>query len=82
MSFGLFELALILVVVVLLFGTGKLTRAVGDLARGAKAFRAEMKDEPESPPAPPVLPRSLAPPSPAAGPAPDAQPDDAGKARS
>jgi len=73
MNIGLLELALILVVVVLLFGTGKLTRAVGDLARGVKAFRGEMKDEPETPPPPPVLPRSL--------PAPGAGPDGAGKAR-
>ena len=60
MSFGFLELVLILAVVVLMFGTGKLTRAVGDLARGVKNFRAGMKDEPEAPPPPPpVLARSL-----------------------
>ena len=60
MSFGFLELVLILAVVVLMFGTGKLTRAVGDLARGVKNFRAGMKDEPEAPPSPPpVLARSL-----------------------
>ncbi len=70
MSFGILELLLIAVVVVLMFGTGKLTRAVGDLARGVKTFRAEMKDEPEAaPPPPPVLPRAL----PAPGPGDDAK---------
>lgn len=48
MSFGVWELLLVLVVVLLLFGTGKLTRAMGDLARGVRGFRDEMKDaEPE-----------------------------------
>ncbi|MGQ0675909.1 MAG: twin-arginine translocase TatA/TatE family subunit [Rhodospirillales bacterium] len=76
MSFGFLELLLVVVVVLLLFGTGKLTRAMGDLARGVKGFRAEMKDEPETPPPPPpVLPRALAPPADAGG-------DGAGKARS
>lgn len=65
MSLGIFELLLIAALVVLMFGTGKLTRAVGDLARGVKTFRAEMKDEPEAPPPPPpVLPRTLPAPGP------------------
>ncbi len=62
MGLGILELLLITALVVVLFGfgTGKLTRAVGDLARGVKTFRAEMKDEPEAPPPPPpVLPRAL-----------------------
>lgn len=80
MGLGFWELLLIAVVLVLVLGTGKLTRAMGDLARGVRNFRAEMKDEPETPPPPPVLPRSLAPPSPAVGP-PGSGPDDAGKAR-
>jgi sec-independent protein translocase protein TatA len=59
MSLGILELALLVAVVVLLFGTGKLTRAMGDLARGVRAFRHEMKDVEPAPkpeatlPAPP-----------------------------
>lgn len=79
MGIGVLELVLILVVVVLLFGTGKLTRAMGELAKGVKNFRSGMKDEPETPPPPPVLPRTLAPPGAATGPAPG--PDGPGKTR-
>ncbi|MCK6453794.1 MAG: twin-arginine translocase TatA/TatE family subunit [Alphaproteobacteria bacterium] len=44
MNIGIWELLLLLVVVLLLFGTGKLTRAMGDLARGVRSFRDGMKD--------------------------------------
>ncbi|MCC6467528.1 MAG: twin-arginine translocase TatA/TatE family subunit [Alphaproteobacteria bacterium] len=44
MGLGIVELALVIGVVLLLFGTGKLTRAMGDLARGVRVFRDEMKD--------------------------------------
>jgi sec-independent protein translocase protein TatA len=61
MGLGILELALVIAVVVLLFGTGKLTRAMGDLARGVRTFRDAMKDvEPAAPTAnrktPPALP--------------------------
>lgn len=63
MNIGIWELLLLLVVVLLLFGTGRLTRAMGDLARGVRSFRDGMKDTeaephaPESPAAEP--PKSL-----------------------
>ncbi|MCC7045764.1 MAG: twin-arginine translocase TatA/TatE family subunit [Alphaproteobacteria bacterium] len=44
MGLGIVELALVIGVVVRLVGTGKLTRAMGDLARGVRVFRDEMKD--------------------------------------
>lgn len=44
MNIGIWELLLVLVVVLLLFGTGKLTRAMGDLARGLRSFKDGMKD--------------------------------------
>jgi len=44
MNIGVWELMLLLVVVLLMFGTGKLTRAMGDLARGVRSFRDGMKD--------------------------------------
>ncbi|HEV2300404.1 MAG TPA: twin-arginine translocase TatA/TatE family subunit [Stellaceae bacterium] len=51
--FSLPHLLLILVIVVLLFGAGKLPRVMGDFAKGIKAFKAGMKEEtePEQPPA-------------------------------
>jgi sec-independent protein translocase protein TatA len=51
MSLGIVELAVLAAVVVLLFGTGRLARAMGDLAQGARAFREGMKDV-EPPPEP------------------------------
>lgn len=39
---------LILVVVLLVFGTGKLSGLMGDAAKGIKAFKDGLKDEPEA----------------------------------
>jgi len=62
MSLGIFELVLLVAVVVLLFGTSKLTRAMGDLARGWRVFRDEMKDvEPAARAADPAVPALPAP---------------------
>ena len=54
MSLGIWQLVLILVIVLLLFGAGKLPRLMGDMAQGIKNFRSGLKeDEPAAPPAPP-----------------------------
>ncbi len=45
MSLGPMEIILILAVIVLLFGAGKLPRLMGDVAEGIKAFKKGMKDE-------------------------------------
>jgi sec-independent protein translocase protein TatA len=37
----------VLVIVLLLFGAGKLPRVMGDFAKGIKAFKAGMKEEDE-----------------------------------
>lgn len=61
MNIGVWELVLVLVVVLLLFGTGKLTRAMGDLARGLRSFKDGMKDtaaSSEAEPAPPGQPQA------------------------
>ena len=55
---GAFELILILVVVMIVFGAGKLPNVMRDLGAGVKAFREGMasddkKPEPPTPPAPP-----------------------------
>lgn len=55
MSLGPWEIFLILAVVVLLFGAGKLPKLMGDVAEGIKSFKRGMKDEapPASSPPPP-----------------------------
>lgn len=60
MSLGPWEIFLILAVVVLLFGAGKLPKLMGDVADGIKAFKRGMKDEtPNAPPSSPPPPSSL-----------------------
>ena len=46
MSFG--HMALLLVIVLVIFGAGKLPQMMGDLAKGVKAFKDGMKDGDES----------------------------------
>ena len=45
MGFSLSHVLLVLVVVLIVFGAGKLPRMMADLAKGLKAFREGMKDE-------------------------------------
>ncbi len=49
MGFGITELVIVLVIVILLFGTKKLRSVGGDLGSSLKSFRGAMKDvdEPE-----------------------------------
>ena len=46
-SFSLVHWLVVLAIVVLLFGAGKLPRVMGDFAKGIKAFKAGMKEEEE-----------------------------------
>jgi TatA/E family protein of Tat protein translocase len=48
MSFGMVEMALVLVVVLMLFGVGKLPQVMGDVAKGVRNFRDGLKDGPET----------------------------------
>jgi len=51
MSIGPFQLVLIVLVVLLLFGAGKIPRLMGDLAKGVNAFKKGMKEgEEDTPP--------------------------------
>jgi sec-independent protein translocase protein TatA len=50
MSVGFWQVVLILVIVLVIFGAGKLPRVMGDLAKGIKSFKAGIKDEEETPP--------------------------------
>jgi sec-independent protein translocase protein TatA len=51
--FSVPHLILILLVVVVLFGAGKLPRVMGDFAKGIKAFKAGMREDDEAGPAAP-----------------------------
>ncbi|HET6469352.1 MAG TPA: twin-arginine translocase TatA/TatE family subunit [Geminicoccaceae bacterium] len=50
MSIGFWQVALILMIVLIIFGAGKLPRVMGDVAKGIKSFKAGIKDEDETPP--------------------------------
>jgi sec-independent protein translocase protein TatA len=54
-SFSLTHWIVVLLIVVILFGAGKLPRLMGDLASGIKVFKRTMNegDTPEAPPSPP-----------------------------
>ena len=56
MSLGIWEMLILLVVVVLIFGAGKLPKVAGDLAQGIKAFKKNMKDEDQDEPVAPAHP--------------------------
>ena len=53
-SFSLMHWIVVLAIILILFGAGKLPRVMGDFAKGIKAFKAGMKeeDEPETVAAP------------------------------
>lgn len=55
-SFSLFHWLIVLAIVVILFGAGRLPRVMGDVAKGVKAFKSGMRedDEPHDPPKPPA----------------------------
>ena len=51
MSIGPWQIILILVIVLIIFGAGKLPRVAGDLAKGIKNFKSGMnEDDKESTP--------------------------------
>ena len=45
------EILLIVVIVVLLFGRGKISGVMGDFAKGIKSFKKGLAEEDETPPA-------------------------------
>ena len=48
MSIGIWQIVLILAIVLILFGAGKLPRVMGDVAKGIKNFKTGMKEEENS----------------------------------
>jgi sec-independent protein translocase protein TatA len=45
MSVGIWQLVLILLVVLILFGAGRLPRVMGDIGKGIKSLKEGLKDE-------------------------------------
>ena len=45
MGISFWQILLIVIVVVLLFGAGKIPRLMGDVAKGIKSFRSGLKDD-------------------------------------
>ena len=53
-SFSLMHWIVVLAIILILFGAGKLPRVMGDFAKGIKAFKAGMKEEDEAETTPPA----------------------------
>jgi len=47
MSIGIWQVVLVLLIVLILFGAGKLPKVMGDVAKGVKNFKTGLKDEDE-----------------------------------
>ena len=45
MSIGIWQIAIVVVLVVLLFGRGKISSLMGDVAKGIKSFKKGMSEE-------------------------------------
>ena len=59
-SLSIWHILIVVVVLLLLFGgRGRVSNLMGDLAKGMKAFKSGMKDEPEGP-HPDVQPKVIA----------------------
>ncbi|MBX9633866.1 MAG: twin-arginine translocase TatA/TatE family subunit [Magnetospirillum sp.] len=50
-SFSIWHWLIVLVIVLLLFGAGKIPKLMGDMAKGVKAFKKGLADEDEDSPA-------------------------------
>ncbi len=48
-AFSIWHWLIVLVVLLLLFGRGKIPALMGDMAKGIKAFKSGMKEEDETP---------------------------------
>ncbi len=46
MSIGFWQIAIVVILVVLLFGRGKISSLMGDVAKGIKSFKKGMSSDP------------------------------------
>ena len=46
MSIGFWQIAIVVILVVLLFGRGKISSLMGDVAKGIKSFKKRMAQDP------------------------------------
>ena len=60
MSIGIWQVVLILVIVLIIFGAGKLPQVMGDVAKGMKSFKSGLKDDEQPKPPAPATPPSPA----------------------
>jgi sec-independent protein translocase protein TatA len=44
MGISIWQIVLVLVIILILFGAGKIPRVMGDIAKGIKSFKAGMKE--------------------------------------
>tara|TARA_B100000575_G_C22515702_1_gene335060 strand:+ start:77 stop:307 length:231 start_codon:yes stop_codon:yes gene_type:complete len=44
MGISIWQIVLVLVIILILFGAGKIPRVMGDVAKGIKSFKAGMKE--------------------------------------
>lgn len=56
MSLSIWHVILVLVVVLIIFGAGKLPRVMGDVAKGIKNFKSGLGSDDEPPPPKPAEP--------------------------
>jgi sec-independent protein translocase protein TatA len=47
MSIGIWQVVLVLLIVLIMFGAGKLPRVMGDVAKGVKNFKAGLREDEE-----------------------------------
>lgn len=47
-TFSIWHWVIVLAIVLLLFGRGKIPSLMGDMAKGIKAFKSGMKEDPEA----------------------------------
>ncbi len=48
MTIGFWQIAIVVALVVLLFGRGKISELMGDVAKGIKSFKKGLSDDPEN----------------------------------
>ncbi|MFN4089767.1 MAG: twin-arginine translocase TatA/TatE family subunit [Alphaproteobacteria bacterium] len=48
MGISIWQILVVLLIVLILFGAGKLPRVMGDIAKGVKSFKSGLKDDEET----------------------------------